>query len=90
MPGMGQILYEKGLDQGISQGIRQGISQGIIKGRDEEVQERIGIMLRKGRTPEEIADFCDYDLDLIREVEQNMMAMAYAHYTLDNSVSGST
>ena len=67
MPGMGQILYEKGIDQ--------GISQGIIKGRDEEVQERIGIMLRKGRTSEEIAEFCDYDLDLIHEVEQNMMEM---------------
>ena len=59
MPGMGQILYEKGISEGISQG------------REEEAKERIGIMLQKGKTPEEISDFCGYDPELIREVEEN-------------------
>ena len=44
--------------------------------RETEQRNRIEIMVRDGRTPEEIADFCKYPLDLVKEVEQNMMAMA--------------
>ena len=39
------------------------------EGREEERQETIRIMLEKGRTPEEIADFCDFDIEEIRTVE---------------------
>jgi len=33
-------------------------------------------MLRKGKTPEAIADFCDYPLTLVKEVENNMLSLA--------------
>ena len=39
------------------------------EGREEGRQETIRIMLKKGRTPEEIADFCDFDIEEIRTVE---------------------
>ena len=46
-----------------------------LKNRDSERdKERISIMLRKGKKPEEIADFCDYPIELVREVEKTMLA----------------
>lgn len=47
--------------------LERGIEQGI-----EQVIER---MLRLGRTPEEIADFCGYDLDKVKQVEQKVLAI---------------
>ena len=43
--------------------------------REEERCESIERMLRMGRTPEEIADFCGYDLDKVKQVEQKMLAI---------------
>ena len=42
----------------------------IIENRDREL---ISIMLRKGKTPEEISDLCDYPIDLVKEVEESML-----------------
>ena len=47
--------------------LERGIEQGI-----EQVIER---MLRLGRTPEEIADFCGYDLEKVKQVEQKVLAI---------------
>ena len=43
--------------------------------REEERCESIERMLRMGRTPEEIADFCGYDLDKVKQVEQKVLAI---------------
>ena len=43
--------------------------EGLEEGREQGRQETIRIMLKKGRTPEEIADFCDFDIEEIRTVE---------------------
>ena len=43
--------------------------------REEGRCESIERMLRMGRTPEEIADFCGYDLDKVKQVEQKMLAI---------------
>ncbi len=43
----------------------------IRKDRVEGRAEDIRTMLKKGRTPEEIADFCGYDLDEIRTVQES-------------------
>ncbi len=32
-------------------------------------------MLRKGKTPEEIVDFCDYPPELVKEVEESLLAV---------------
>ena len=39
------------------------------EGREEEREEGIKEMLRRGKKPEEIADFCGYPMELIRKVE---------------------
>ena len=43
--------------------------------REEGRCESIERMRRRGRTPEEIADFCGYDLDKVKQVEQKMLAI---------------
>ena len=44
--------------------------------RDQRDREKIEEMLRKGKTPEDIVDFCGYPLQLVLEVERNMSVMA--------------
>jgi len=64
MGGFGAALAEKNRNEGI----------GI--GREQRDREKIEEMLRKGKTPEAIADFCDYPLSLVKEVENNMLSLA--------------
>ena len=47
----------------------EGREEGRREGREQGRKETIRIMLKKGRTPEEIADFCDFDIEEIRTVE---------------------
>ena len=72
MSGFGAALAEKNRNEGIGIGREQGI--GI--GREQRDREKIEEMLRKGKTPEAIADFCDYPLTLVKEVENNMLSLA--------------
>ena len=60
-------IYNEGLEQGIEQGKEQG-----SKLRDREM---ICAMLQKGKKPEEIADFCDYPMKLILDVQKDMPVM---------------
>ncbi|MBQ7678683.1 MAG: hypothetical protein IJT34_02415 [Butyrivibrio sp.] len=46
---------------------------GIEKGRAEAHREKIAEMLRKGKTPKDIADFCDYPIQLIQDVQKSML-----------------
>ncbi len=46
---------------------------GVEKGINKEQRDRITVMLRKGKTPEAIADFCDYPIKLIQEVQKSML-----------------
>jgi hypothetical protein len=41
--------------------------------RENERCEIVMRMLRKGKTPEEIADFCDFDLSFVQKVEKSIM-----------------
>ena len=43
------------------------------KGRESEQRERIAVMLRKGLTPEQVANYGDYPIALVNEVEQSML-----------------
>lgn len=49
-------------------GRKEGIKEGIEK-RD---REKITEMLAKGKTPEEIADFCGYPMDLVLKVREGL------------------
>ena len=46
------------------------------EGREQRDREKIEVMLRKGLTPEEVANYGDYPLQLVLEVERNMSVMA--------------
>ena len=48
----------------------------LDRGKAQRDREKIEAMLRKGKTPEAIADFCDYPLTLVKEVESNMLSLA--------------
>ena len=72
MGGFGAALAEKNRNEGIGIGREQGI--GI--GREQEQRERIAVMLRKGLKPEEVANYGDYPLTLVKEVENNMLSLA--------------
>jgi hypothetical protein len=52
------------------------IRRGRLAGEANERCEAVKRMLRKGKTPEEISAFCDYDLTYVREIEESMLQKA--------------
>ena len=64
MGGFGAALAEKNRNEGIE------------IGREQRDREKIAAMLRKGLTPEQVADYGDYPLQLVLEVQKSMMVMA--------------
>ena len=48
----------------------------LAEGREQEQRERIEVMLRKGLKPEEVANYGDYPLALVKEVENSMLSLA--------------
>ena len=48
----------------------------LKEGREQEQRERIEVMLRKGLKPEEVANYGDYPLALVKEVENSMLSLA--------------
>ena len=42
------------------------------EGREERDKEKIQGMLLKGKLPQEISDFCDYPIALVKEVQESM------------------
>ena len=45
-------------------------------GYAERDRVKIREMLERGKTPQEISDFCNYSLDLVKEIHESMMAVA--------------
>ena len=39
MPGMSQVIFDKGMSQGITQGIKQGISQGAEEKQKDDIRK---------------------------------------------------
>ena len=54
----------------------EGREEGIKEGREEGIRirdrEKISQMLQKGKSPEEIAEFCDYPMELVMEVQNSL------------------
>ena len=46
--------------------------EGIERGREESRREDIKYMLSNHKTPEQIADFCGYDLEMVRRVKNEL------------------
>ena len=47
---------------------------GRVEGREEGRVELIENMLRKGKTPQEIVDFCGFELDIVEQVQKSLLA----------------
>ncbi len=73
----GRDKRDEGREEGRKEGLAQGMAQGLSKGRAEGLAQGqrnlIETMLRKGKKPEEIADLCDYPIELIKEIEAGIM-----------------
>ena len=46
--------------------------EGRAEGREEGRAEMIKDMLKRGKTVEEIADFCDYPYEQVREISDSL------------------
>lgn len=53
----------------------EGREEGRVEGREEAEFNRISIMLKKGKTAEEIAEFCGYPVDTVKAVEEKLGVM---------------
>ena len=51
----------------------EGREEGRKEGRMERDKEKIAELLRNGKTPQQIADFCSYPMDLIQKVQEEML-----------------
>ncbi len=68
--------YEDGLATGREEGRKDGRKEGIKEGHEEADHETISRMLRSGKTAEEIADFCGYPIEQVKNVEKEMLVSA--------------
>ena len=68
MLGVGDIVFNQGVRQGIEEGIVQGIEQGIVQGIEQGEEKLIYQMLSIGRSPEEIASFCNISIEEVLKV----------------------
>ena len=62
-----------GEERGIRKGRREGRREGMREGRREGRQSVILDMLKNGKTPEAISEFCGFSIDQVREVQQRML-----------------
>jgi predicted transposase YdaD len=46
----------------------------VNQGRAEAIER----MLQRGRTPEEIAEFCGYDIEMVKDIEKHSKALPKA------------
>lgn len=69
-------VYEKHLKERVEKGEKVAVCNGIQyweeKGIEKGIKKGIKQMLSNGKTPEQIADFCGYDLELVRRVQSGM------------------
>ena len=52
-----------------------GMEQGLKQGRDAERRDIIEQLLKDGKSPEAISEFCKFPISLVKEVEQGMMVL---------------
>ena len=51
----------------------EGKLEGRLEGKLEEKMELITRLLQKGKTVDEISDFCGYDLEEVRRIEESIL-----------------
>lgn len=53
---------------------QKGRAEGRVEGREEEKTENITRMLKSGKMPEQIADFCGYELSEVLKVQKTLLS----------------
>ena len=66
-------LKEVGRKEGRKEGIKEGIAIGAEQGEQRKAAIIITNMLRKGKSPEEIADMTGEELEKIREIQKQLL-----------------
>ena len=66
-------LKEEGRKEGRKEAIKEGIAIGAEQGEQRKAASIITNMLRKGKSPEEIADMTGEDLEEIQEIQKQLL-----------------
>ena len=53
--------------------LEEGIEKGIEKGKTEGRREDIICMLENNKSPEQIAEFCGYDLEYVKTIQEELL-----------------
>ena len=59
---------KEGIRKGMEEGMKEGMKEGIKEGREKEREQLVMSSFRKGKTPEEIADFLDLALEQVQQI----------------------
>ena len=68
---MGEALQEL-MKEDIEKKVKEGEKKGEKKGRKERDREKISEMLTRGKTVQDIVDFCGYPLKLVKSVQKSL------------------
>ncbi|MBE5872395.1 MAG: hypothetical protein E7294_14275 [Lachnospiraceae bacterium] len=64
MSGVGALIFETARTEGLAAGFEQGLEQ--------ERRNQIEKLLRKGKTPEDIAEYNDYPIELVKSIQESL------------------
>ena len=70
--GVGEVMSGALIETEVRKARDEGINTGRAEGREEEQKKTITGMLRKGKTAQAIADFCDYPIELVKKIEEEL------------------
>ena len=62
----------EGLEEGRAEGREEGRKEGIALGMVKRDEEKITEMLRRGKTVEEIVEFCNYPNEQVRRIADSV------------------
>ena len=83
---------EQAVGEALQELMQEDIDKKVIAGREEgraeEKREQITAMLKKGKTPEQIAEFCGYPMELISEIETSLKAAVTVTVTTESVEEG--
>ena len=63
-----QMIRKEEFEDGVAEGMERGIEQGVEQGRVQRLTEQVCSKLKKGKTPEEIADALEEPVENIQKI----------------------
>ena len=71
MGNIGEYYIENAIKRGLEKGMQEGLEKGLEKERRSSIER----MLKNGKSPEEIAEFCGYELSEVTEIQHRLLQM---------------